>query len=134
MTEPREHHESAWRLHHAKLDAALVRGICAPRLDGTFDRAVWARIAEQQQAALRSPADLSQRLRRNARLTIVNWLAGGVVAAGASAMLVSAVLSSTSLAAFSAMALPAALALGGVIAVVGLATVSPLGGLVRRYL
>lgn len=134
MNEPQQPSESAWRLHHGKLDAALMRGISAPQLDGTFDRAVWARIAAEQRAALQRPAELSQRLRGDARLAIANWVTGGVVAVGASIVLMSESASSVSLATFSAAATPIVTSLGAVIALLSVAAVSPLGSLMRRYL
>jgi len=134
MNEIERESEAAWRLSHAKLDAALTRGIVAPRLDAAFDRAVWARIEAEQRRTVELPDRLARQLRLAARLSIVNWAAGGIVAIGSSIAFTVAAVSTTTLASLAANLVPIALAIGAAAMLLGLATASPLRGLVRQYL
>jgi anti-sigma factor RsiW len=134
MKEIERDSEAAWRLAHSRLDAALVRGIVAPRLDAAFDRAVWARIESEQRSTVELPQRLARQLRLAARLSIVNWVAGGVVAIGCSIAFTVAAASSATLALLGTNVVSVALAIGGVAMIYGLATASPLRGLVRQYL
>jgi hypothetical protein len=126
--------EAAWRLSHAKLDAALVRGIVAPRLDAAFDRAVWARIEAEQRRTVELPDRLARQLRLAARVSFVNWVAGGIVAIGTSIAFAVAAAPSATLASLGANVVPVALAIGVVAVLFGFGSAGPLRGLVRQYL
>jgi hypothetical protein len=72
--------ERQWRERFPKLDEALGAAIAAPRLDGEFDRAVWARIEVERRAALELPQRAVRRVRVAQWLAIGNWLAAGLSA------------------------------------------------------
>lgn len=77
--------EAQWRARHATLDAALVRAIHAPRLEQSFDAAVWRRIQaddERLAAGVGEPRrSADQRLAF--WMTVLNWVGGAVASIAA---------------------------------------------------